>query len=110
MLVVDPAKVPILEPEVLQEVKDYLGIPEGSKPSMFLSKVQTWALGALFAVLAAGVVFATYLAFTREYRSDSAQRQLHEIKQNVEQLQHSNQRIERTLVEHETEIENLKDR
>ena len=111
VLRVDPAKVPIMEPDVLQEVKDYLGIPDGSsRPTMFVSKTQTWALGALLAALAVGVVFATYVAVTREYQAEVQQRQLHDIKRNIEQLQRDKQIIERTLVQHETELDNLKDR
>ena len=110
VLRVDPAKVPTMEPDVLQEVKEYLGIPEGSKPPMYVSKTQGWAIAALLAVLAAGVTVVTYVSFKRDYESDATHRQLQQIKHRLDDLHRADQNIERKLVKHETEIENLKDK
>ena len=112
VLVVDPAKAPIMEPhdDVLQEVKEYLGIPEGSKPPMYVSKTQGWAIAALLSVLAVGVTVATYVGFKRDYEADQNHRQLQEIKARLDDLHRAHQKFERQLVKHDTEIENLKDK
>jgi len=99
-----------MEPDVLREVQNYLGIPEGSKPPMYVSKPQAWAIGVLLALLAVGVTMATYVGIKRDYDFDATQRQLHEIKNRLDALHRADQGIERKLVEHETKIENMKDK
>jgi len=107
---VDPSKVPVVEhDEVLQEIKDYLGIPEGSKPPMYVSKTQGWAIAVLLAVLAAGVTVGIYIGFKRDYESDTNHRQIQEIKNRLDALHRTDQNLERKLVKYETELENLKD-
>ena len=110
VLRVDPAKVPIVESEeVLQEIKDYLGIPKGSKPPMYVSKTQGWAIAVLLAVLAAGVTVGIYIGFKRDYESDANRRRIQEIENRLDNLHRTDQNIERKLVKHEAQIENLKD-
>jgi len=93
----------------LQEIKDYLGIPEGSKPPMYVSKTQGWAIAVLLAVLAAGVTVGIYIGFKRDYESDANRRRIQEIENRLDNLHRTDQNIERKLVKHEAQIENLKD-
>ena len=113
MLHLDPAKVrtPVEEqPPYYQEVMDYLGnIPKGSNPGMFLSRTQGWVLGALFGVLAIGVVFAIIVITTRAHQQETNVRRLHDIEMQLDRFHKTNLRMERKMVELETEIENLKD-
>ena len=113
VLRVDPVKVkvPVEEkPPYYQEVMDYLGkIPEGGNPGMFLSRTQGWVLGALFGVLAIGVVFAIIVIITRAHQQETNVRRLHDIEVQLDRFHKTNLRMERKTVELETEIENLKD-
>jgi len=107
---VDPSRITPakLAPEVLEEVKDYLGIPKGGA-AFWLSKSQGWAFAFFMVTIASTLSTVGYMVLKREHEIKMLHQEVAALQQWVDIFRAENQELERKLVEQDTQIENLKD-
>lgn len=104
---VPPESVPDPDPAFLQEVNT--AVQKLDKDRLVLRKSTGWLVASLVITSLGGLAYAGSTFFTREHQLDHLRMQLKDTRETVEVLHHKNQKLERRIVELETQVENLQE-